>query len=991
MYMTILLVGPTAPLYSTIAAAMLSAVAGDTVQLESGYGNETATVSQPGMTVDGDANSTGIVLQLGAGVTTLTLTGTAPISILDGADANGIVGNAGDNIITVSGGVDAVDGGSGIDRLVVDYHLATGAVTGDSTSNFTEAGGGGRMVTITNGTIENFTVLTGTGSDTITTGAGDDVINAGDGANTITAGQGRNSIMGGNDADTVTALDGGNLIDGGDGTNVLTSGAGDDAILSGTGADTIVAGAGADAVTVRGGADTVDAGPGEDRLTVDYSAMTTDVTGGITGGNLATGYVGHIADLVAATVDLQGVENFTITTGTGNDTITTGDGIDVLDGGAGNDTLAAGGGDDALAGGAGNDTMDGGAGTDKALYSGQRGDYTITDNAGTITVVDNRLGSPDGTDTLTNIEGFLFANTSPDGAVIITGTAEEDQVLTASNTLDDADGLGTVTYQWQSDGVAIAGATGTTLTLGQAEVGSVITVVGSYTDQQGTLESVPSAPTDPVANVNDLPDGAVIITGTAEEDQVLTASNTLDDADGLGTVTYQWQSDGVAIAGATGATLTLGQAEVGSVITVVGSYTDQQGTLESVPSAPTDVVTINMPPPLGLTLAPASDSGTLADNITNIVRPTITGTGVADATVTLFDGNAVIGTGTVTSGGLWAITTASALAEGHNTFTATQTATNTNMSQPSTVLDVMLDTVAPGVAVVSASPPTAVLGNGASVTLTLELSETVLVNTAGGPPTLTLNNGATASYVSGSGTATLSFDYTVAFGQNTPDLAVLGANLNGATITDAAGNAVDLVGAINNPTGTLAIVSVAAFDTSTNQVVRVVSDVYAGPVLDIQYQYINITPDNLNVSSATPNYFIHSGSGDDAIAVSAGTNVLDGGTGSNFLSGGSGRDTFFVDNRGAVADTWSTIFDFHAGDAATIWGMTPADFRISFAEAQGAAGYTGLTLHATAADQPTTSMTFVGYNITDLSNGRLSQISGIDPVSGGTYTTFQAS
>ena len=85
-----------------------------------------------------------------------------------------------------------MNGGFGIDRLVVDYHLATGAITGNSTSNFSEAGGGGRTVTITDGTFENFTVLTGAGADTLTVGDGSNVVSAGNGANTITAGDGVN-------------------------------------------------------------------------------------------------------------------------------------------------------------------------------------------------------------------------------------------------------------------------------------------------------------------------------------------------------------------------------------------------------------------------------------------------------------------------------------------------------------------------------------------------------------------------------------------------------------------------------------------------------------------------------------------------------------------------------------------------------------------------------------------------------------------------------
>ena len=66
-----------------------------------------------------------------------------------------------------------------------------------------------------------------------------------------------------------------------------------------------------------------------------------------------------------------------------------------------------------------------------------------------------------------------------------------------------------------------------------------------------------------MANVNDAPTGNVTIAGTPTQGQTLTAANTLADADGLGAISYQWQADGVDIAGATGSSLLLGQAEVG--------------------------------------------------------------------------------------------------------------------------------------------------------------------------------------------------------------------------------------------------------------------------------------------------------------------------------------------------------------------------------------------------------------------------------------------
>ena len=140
----------------------------------------------------------------------------------------------------------------------------------------------------------------------------------------------------------------------------------------------------------------------------------------------------------------------------------------------------------------------------------------------------------------------------------------------------------------------------------------------------------------------------------------------------------------------------------------------------------------------------------------------------------------------------------------------------------------------------------------------------------------------------------------------------------------------------------------------------------------IQEEYINAGADGLNINATSPNWFIHSGSGNDAIAVSSGTNVLDGGAGSNFLTGGSGADTFFVDDRGPTADIWSTVNNFHAGDAASIWGVTPQDHSLDWVDGQGAAGYTGLTLHAMAPGAPTASLTLVGFTQSDLNDGRLS-------------------
>ncbi len=195
-------------------------------------------------------------------------------------------------------------------------------------------------------------------------------------------------------------------------------------------------------------------------------------------------------------------------------------------------------------------------------------------------------------------------NDPPTGAVTITGTPTQGQTLTASNSLLDLDGLGAISYQWRAGDMAIAGATTSTLVLNQALVGKAITVVAVYTDGFGQLESVSSSATASVANINDLPTGVVSITGTATQGQILSASNSMADVDGLGTVTYQWQAGGTAIAGATNNTLLLSQAEVGKVITVTASYNDKFGQAESMNSSATASVTnINDLPTGSVTIA----------------------------------------------------------------------------------------------------------------------------------------------------------------------------------------------------------------------------------------------------------------------------------------------------------------------------------------------------------------------------------------------------
>ena len=186
-------------------------------------------------------------------------------------------------------------------------------------------------------------------------------------------------------------------------------------------------------------------------------------------------------------------------------------------------------------------------------------------------------------------------------------------------------------------------------------------------------------------------------------------------------------------------------------------------------------------------------------------------------------------------------------------------------------------------------------------------------------------------------------------------------------------------------------------DGSTGPLGVVNGSTYSGPVAGLTQELIYAgTQPNLDITSYAANSFIVTGSGNDAIDVSqaGGNNVLDGGTGSNFLTGGAGNDTFFVDDRAATASIWSSVKGFHAGDNLTVWGITPADFTISWLNGQGAAGATGLTASVTGTGKPDVDITLAGFTTTDLSDGKLAVSYGTTPnepnLSGSTYMQITA-
>lgn len=217
--------------------------------------------------------------------------------------------------------------------------------------------------------------------------------------------------------------------------------------------------------------------------------------------------------------------------------------------------------------------------------------------------------------TTVNITAVNDAHTG--GVTIANTTPQQGDTLTANtSTLADPDGLGTLKYQWKADGSAITGATSSTYTLTQAEVDKTITVTVSYTDNGGTAESADSSATSKVINVNDDPTGTVTVSdNNPYQGETLTASNTLDDLDGLGSnpITYEWFADSTSLTTSDSYTVTANEA--GKVIHVVAHYTDGFSHAESVSSSNTNAVT-SVAPAITITPAPTSLQNTGEDGTT---------------------------------------------------------------------------------------------------------------------------------------------------------------------------------------------------------------------------------------------------------------------------------------------------------------------------------------------------------------------------------------
>ena len=240
------------------------------------------------------------------------------------------------------------------------------------------------------------------------------------------------------------------------------------------------------------------------------------------------------------------------------------------------------------------------------------------------------------------------ADQEASGSLSVSGTAAEGgQLIALLSNVVDADGTTTSSYRWQEQAGAswsdLLGQSDASLSIpdDQSYVGKTVRVLATSSDSLGGSSEFSSAG-QLIANVNDQPTGGVSLAGTLKQGQILSAANSLADADGLGAITYAWQgatsANGTYSMLATGASYQLAAGDVNHYIRVVASYTDGYGRSESVASA-------------------ASASPIAAFDST---APTVTGMIVSGNSVTLSFSEAIKGTNLVAANFKRAIGTATA-------------------------------------------------------------------------------------------------------------------------------------------------------------------------------------------------------------------------------------------------------------------------------------------------------------------------------------------
>ena len=169
-----------------------------------------------------------------------------------------------------------------------------------------------------------------------------------------------------------------------------------------------------------------------------------------------------------------------------------------------------------------------------------------------------------------------------------------------------------------------------------------------------------------------------------------------------------------------------------------------------------------------------------------------------------------------------------------------------------TFTGLQIDTIAPTITQVSATPATGDEGIGKTIQILLTFSKPVTVSNSA-PPALTLNDGGSAAYSGGSSTNVLTFTYTVGSGDTNTNALSITAVTNISSITDVAGNTSSSNGAI------------AAFaGLQVDTIVPAVTAIAASPSSGVEYVGSTVAialtlSEAVTVSGGTPTLSLNDG------------------------------------------------------------------------------------------------------------------------------------
>jgi hypothetical protein len=151
---------------------------------------------------------------------------------------------------------------------------------------------------------------------------------------------------------------------------------------------------------------------------------------------------------------------------------------------------------------------------------------------------------------------------------------------------------------------------------------------------------------------------------------------------------------GTAVADAGGAWSITASALAAGVHGLTVKATDTAGNVSAASAALSVTIDTTAPAlPTVVDLLTSSDSGTVTtDNITNVATPTLSGKAEANASVGLYDGATLVGSGLADASGNWQITVAQALADGVHALTAQATDAAGNSTRGTAALSVTIDT-----------------------------------------------------------------------------------------------------------------------------------------------------------------------------------------------------------------------------------------------------------------------------------------------------------